>query len=428
VARALAARVLFIRGADGSVGLGGGANTHAADLANMSTASGNTGWGTLSNVLATAGFIVSQITEGATNSDGCVAVSSPLDFAGMTNLGDFDLLVFGSNNARYPSNQVDAVVEYVRRGGAALFISDANFGRDWRTAANSDQDFMTRFGLAMNQDRSTYVLSITNSDFLVPGHPLLAGVQAFDGEGVSPIRFLNTPPGMRTTRVVRARSGTRDNNGVCGVNQGQGTARAVDTNDLALVTVEYGLGRVVGHFDRNTFFNTNGAGTSIARFDNRQFTLNLFSWLGEAGSVRYGAWSTNLPPGQAAFASDADGDGLANGMEYAFNASATNAADGVAFTPALTVVTNSGARLSVEFFLADPPRGDVRIEVQATGNVATNWTTLAAKDGPGAWEGGATVVEAVPVAGRRWVRVEDTVGITAADQRHLRVRAVLMVP
>ena len=29
-------------------------------------------------------------------------------------------------------------------------------------------------------------------------------------------------------------------------------------------------------FDRNTFFNDNGAGTSINRFDNQQYAINLF--------------------------------------------------------------------------------------------------------------------------------------------------------
>jgi len=38
-------------------------------------------------------------------------------------------------------------------------------------------------------------------------------------------------------------------------------------------------GRIAGHFDRNTFFNTNGAGTDITRFDNLQYALNLFAWL-----------------------------------------------------------------------------------------------------------------------------------------------------
>src|SRR5207302_9000318 len=42
---------------------------------------------------------------------------------------------------------------------------------------------------------------------------------------------------------------------------------------------EAGLGRVAIHFDRNTFFNANGAGTSLHRFDNARYAKNLFEWL-----------------------------------------------------------------------------------------------------------------------------------------------------
>jgi hypothetical protein len=34
----------------------------------------------------------------------------------------------------------------------------------------------------------------------------------------------------------------------------------------------------VGYFDRNTFFNANGAGTNLGRFDNKILGLNLLRW------------------------------------------------------------------------------------------------------------------------------------------------------
>ena len=43
-------------------------------------------------------------------------------------------------------------------------------------------------------------------------------------------------------------------------------------------TVEAGQGRIVGHFDRNTFFNQNGAGSDVRNFDNTQLALNIFSF------------------------------------------------------------------------------------------------------------------------------------------------------
>jgi len=78
-------------------------------------------------------------------------------------------------------------------------------------------------------------------------------------------------------RLVRVRGNLRQNNrsrGGC-----QGTLRRSGNRDAALVTATSGKGRVVGHYDRNTFFNQNGAGTNINRFDNKKYALNLFNWL-----------------------------------------------------------------------------------------------------------------------------------------------------
>ncbi|CAN0364917.1 unnamed protein product, partial [Ectocarpus sp. 4 AP-2014] len=50
-------------------------------------------------------------------------------------------------------------------------------------------------------------------------------------------------------------------------------------NDATVVVASAGEGKVAGHFDRNTFFNQNGAGTNLNRFDNKQYALNLFGWL-----------------------------------------------------------------------------------------------------------------------------------------------------
>jgi hypothetical protein len=60
----------------------------------------------------------------------------------------------GSNNAHYSLDDVDAVDRYVRLGGSVLMISDANFGNNFSHAPSSDQDFMNRWGVEMNQVRS----------------------------------------------------------------------------------------------------------------------------------------------------------------------------------------------------------------------------------------------------------------------------------
>jgi len=37
--------------------------------------------------------------------------------------------------------------------------------------------------------------------------------------------------------------------------------------------------RLIAHFDHNTFFNENGAGTNINRMGNAQLSLSIFAWV-----------------------------------------------------------------------------------------------------------------------------------------------------
>ena len=180
-------RILFIRGADRSGGFLEANNDnsrteHLADIFNTNTNGGNHGWGELRIALENAGFEIDQMIEplelNAPSSG--QTTGAEIDFASM-NLFEYDVLMFGSNNAAYSSGSVDAIEAYIRAGGAAIFISDANFGSDWADASNSDQFFLDRFGLIMHQDQGTY--AIDDSEFLVPVHPIFVGVNSFDGEG-----------------------------------------------------------------------------------------------------------------------------------------------------------------------------------------------------------------------------------------------------
>jgi hypothetical protein len=270
---ALAAdRVLFIRGGDGTGGfLEGGSDDHLCDIDNFNLTGGNHGWAELTSLLRGEGYVVTQIKEGAAT----VSADLPVDLVSL-DLTPYKLIVFGSNNATYGAAAVNKIETFVRNGGGVLFISDANFGSSWGDAPSSDQPFLDRFGLIMNQDAGTYTLERTLSDYLAAGHPILAGVNKFDGEGVSPISInsVANPAGVLRTILVKAKNQLRVPNGV-----NQGTTRASGANDGSLVIAEAGSGRVVGHFDRNTFFNRGGAGTDITRFDNRIYARNLFAWL-----------------------------------------------------------------------------------------------------------------------------------------------------
>lgn len=270
------ASILFVRGADRSGGFLEAGNDaqrteQLADVFNISTSGGNHGWAQLREALESDGYLVEQITEMAENESG-PSEGLPVAFE-MLNLSAYSVVVLGSNNAVYETPAIDAVEQYIRAGGGVLFISDANFGGDWSDAPSSDQGFLDRFGLVMNQDQGTYVLRRTDDDYDQADHPILAGINAFDGEGVSPID--TTVAGQV---LVRAKNNTRVNQPPFGANN-QGQSRPVTVMDGALVTLKVDAGRIAGHFDRNTFFNTNGAGTDITRFDNLQYALNLFAWL-----------------------------------------------------------------------------------------------------------------------------------------------------
>jgi len=280
--------ILFVRGADRSGGFleatnDAGRTEQLADINNTSTATGNHGWATLAATLRSAGYVVEQMKEpleaGAPGTG--QTQGAPIKFETMT-LSRYAAIVFGSNNAKYPAASVDAINNYVKNGGGALFISDANFGSNWRDAPDSDQAFLSRFGLKVQQDNGVYALTRAGGDFAKPTHPVLFGVDSVDGEGVSPLVVPATPPaGVRIERIVGARTKTRDNNGASASNKFQGTLRNVTASDASLVFATTGKGRVVGFFDRNTFFNAGGAGTNINRFNNRQLALNLFRWISD---------------------------------------------------------------------------------------------------------------------------------------------------
>ncbi|MEO0483146.1 MAG: GC-type dockerin domain-anchored protein, partial [Planctomycetota bacterium] len=281
---AAAPTVLFVRGAERSGGFfeagnDAGLTEQLADITNTATNGGNHGWFELATALEADGFVVEQMIEplepGAPATGQTTGAALPFE---TMDLSGYDLIVFGSNNAEYAAAQADAIESYIRGGGSTLFISDANFGSDWPDAPTSDQAFLDRFGWVMQQDRGTYRLERSMGDFLTPESAILAGVDSFDGEGVSPIVVpASDLPGVDSILVVRANPGSQTRNN--DTTSGQGSSRAVGPNDAALCVAFADCGRLAGHFDRNTFFNLNGAGTNINRFENEAYAINLFRWL-----------------------------------------------------------------------------------------------------------------------------------------------------
>src|SRR5262245_18698209 len=99
----MAGDVLFIRGATRSGGfLDGGSvevrDEQLADVNNFSTAAGNHGWGSLSALLADAGYSVEQRAEPVEPLAGDVSNGKPFRFDSIS-LGQYEVIVLGSNNA-----------------------------------------------------------------------------------------------------------------------------------------------------------------------------------------------------------------------------------------------------------------------------------------------------------------------------------------
>ncbi len=305
--------ILFVRGATRSGGFleateAAARDLELADINNSSTANLNTGWATLAGALRDQGFGVEQFIEakGVAGPWSGFYQGKPIRFDTL-DLTQYAAIVFGSNNAHYPTYVVDAVESYVRNGGGAMFIADANFGSDWADASASDQSFLGRFGLTVNQDNAVVTtLRRSAGDFIVADHPVLADVNTIEGEGVSTfiVPRLN-PPGTTITRLVAARGQTRDLDGFDAATRFQGTLRPVNDRDASVVLVNAGAGRVAAFFDRNTFFNANGRGTDITKHDNQQFALNLFEWVAD-----------NIPP---AVTSGTFAEGAPSELRLTFN-------------------------------------------------------------------------------------------------------------
>jgi len=284
----MAGTILFVRGADRSGGFLEATNDaqrteQLADINNNSTAGGNHGWGQLASLLRGEGYTVKQIAEPLERNAPSTGQTTGREIAFEDlDLSGYSAIVMASNNAVYSQSSIDALDTYVRRGGGVLFISDGNFGSSWADSPNSDNQFLSRYGMAFNQDNGQYALSRSAGDFVQANAAVLIGVNTFDGEGVSPIHVGTSPPGITTDRIVAAKGTTYDNNPTSTANHNRGAARPVTSADGSLVLANVGAGRVAAFFDRNTFFNAAGAGTDITKNDNRQLAANLFNWVSDA--------------------------------------------------------------------------------------------------------------------------------------------------
>lgn len=275
--------ILFVRGADGSGGATEGGTfaqrtEQLGDITNGSTAGGNHGYLSLATALRSDGFTVSQRIETST---GTLRLSDLLPHR---------VVVFGSNNKVYTAAEVAAFHSYMDAGGSALFISDANWGLTWEAAPASDNQFLARYGCQVYQDSGMLptMARSTTGRYLIADHPVLSGfdglpaadnVDQYNGEGVNLFRITAGSGGYQARAMVSASGLQVRLNNPAG---GPGATQPAGSSDAAMVVCQKGLSRLVGHFDRNTFFNRNGAGTDLFKLDNQQLALNIFRYLAAA--------------------------------------------------------------------------------------------------------------------------------------------------
>ncbi|NBC11596.1 MAG: hypothetical protein GVY24_07685 [Planctomycetes bacterium] len=245
------------------------------------------GYSSFRDAIVDEGFTLTEFEAGP----GSSATLTP------TLLSNYKVVILSSNNRNFSAAEATAVNNWVNAGGGLVAFSDAAFGRDQNgdgdndaddagnntgipntLGADSDNSLTQQFGMQFLRDSANgvYTAGLSNTDYQFedflwtndPGD----GVIRFKGEGVSPIKV--SGPAQVLLRFTDTQRGDGSSNPAL---------NSADTNDginldqtiAALAVAQIGSGRVIGTFDRNTFFNDGGPGTDLTEADNEQFARNL---------------------------------------------------------------------------------------------------------------------------------------------------------
>lgn len=103
-------------------------------------------------------------------------------------------------------------------------------------------------------------------DFVLFGYLILEGVIVFKGEGVFFIIVVDY--NVFEVNIMIFVLVFLDKFVKCNDGFGIGVFILVIVDDVVLVVVIVGVGRIVGYFDCNIFFNVNGVGMDIIEYDN----------------------------------------------------------------------------------------------------------------------------------------------------------------
>ena len=168
-----------------------------------------------------------------------------------------DVFVFACpDGSKLAKNEIDALLNFVERGGGLLVIGNAGGDRGLRTNMN---EVLNRVGIEMLSDQ---VKDETNNEFNMPTHPVINDTKEHHIlNGVAEI-------------VIVAGCSVRGSSAMKGLAHTSPVAEP--PNAPVIVAGEYKGGRVVAVGSYRLFSNY-GAGLSLR--NNRTFALNVFRWL-----------------------------------------------------------------------------------------------------------------------------------------------------
>ncbi|TET29264.1 MAG: hypothetical protein E3J70_07325 [Candidatus Heimdallarchaeota archaeon] len=169
-----------------------------------------------------------------------------------------DVFVFACpDGSKLGKNEIDALSDFVEKGGGLLVIGNAGGDRGLRTNMN---EILNIFGIEMISDQ---VKDEASNEFNMPTHPVINDVKEHPiGNGVAEI-------------VIVAGCSVRGSSKMKGI--AYTSPAAEPPNAPVLVAGDYKQGRVVAVGSYRLFSNY-GAGLSLR--NNRTFAMNIFRWLG----------------------------------------------------------------------------------------------------------------------------------------------------
>lgn len=206
-------------------------------------------------------------------------------------LKSYQLIILSSNQKLWSNEEARAVSRWVRRGGGIIAFTDANFGGYWENVGrdnergrDSDNLLTAQFGLFFLTDQGGQRGINLIKEWTTP-HFINTAISkktrlSFEGQGCSPIRILRDWPGKmpRDTAYQLAPFQNSGTSGAITINDPDlGENIQNDALDCALAAAEIGQGRILGIFDRNTFWNQS-TGTDITKADNFTLAQNMVLW------------------------------------------------------------------------------------------------------------------------------------------------------